>query len=150
MLLDSLIFFPDPNVPAPPPGVEERWIVTEDGIRLHAWYATPTDPVATLVWSHGNGGNIAGRVEVLLALATAGVAVLAYDYRGYGRAPGGRASAAYTSTRSRRTTASGAAASSPSVSWRFRRVARRRGIDLARDPAALRRRRGGIDLHTAR
>jgi hypothetical protein len=109
MPLDSLIFFPDPNVPAPPPGVEERWIVTEDGVRLHAWYATPTDPVATLVWSHGNGGNIADRVEVLLALAAAGVAVLAYDYRGYGKS-GGRPSergvyldalAAYDSERSR-------------------------------------------------
>lgn len=88
MLLDSLIFFPDPNVPAPPPGVTERWILTEDGIRLHAWHATPADPVATLVWSHGNGGNISGRAEVLLALAAAGVAVLAYDYRGYGRSAG--------------------------------------------------------------
>ena len=150
MLLDSLIFFPDPNVPAPPPGVEERWIVTEDGVRLHAWYATPTDPVATLVWSHGNGGNIAGRVEVLLALATAGVAVLAYDYRGYGKSAGRPsergvyldALAAYDSERT---------PWHPRRAYRgLRRVARRRGIDLARDPAALRRRRGGVDLHTAR
>ncbi len=109
MPLDGLIFFPDPEVPAPPPGVEERWIVAEDGVRLHAWYATPADPVATLVWSHGNGGNIAGRADVLLALVAAGVAVLAYDYRGYGRS-GGRPSepgvyldalAAYDSQRSR-------------------------------------------------
>ena len=88
MLLDHLIFFPDRDVPAPPPGVEERWLTAADGVRLHAWYAAPPAPAATLVWSHGNGGNIAGRVDVLQALADAGVAVLAYDYRGYGKSAG--------------------------------------------------------------
>lgn len=88
MLLDQLIFFPDPLVPAAPPGVEERWITASDGVRLHAWYAAPAAPAATLVWSHGNGGNIGGRAEVLLALAEAGLAVLAYDYRGYGKSAG--------------------------------------------------------------
>ncbi len=91
MLIESLIFFPDRDVPPPPPGIEERWITTSDGVRLHAWYGTPADPVATLVWSHGNGGNIAGRGDVLLALVDAGLAVLAYDYRGYGKS-GGRPS----------------------------------------------------------
>ncbi len=89
MLVENLIFFPDPVVPAAPAGVEERWITSEDGVRLHAWYAAPrAAPAATLVWSHGNGGNIAGRLDVLLALARAGVAVLAYDYRGYGKSAG--------------------------------------------------------------
>jgi hypothetical protein len=39
MLLDRLIFFPDAAVRDPPPGVEERAITTDDGVRLHAWYA---------------------------------------------------------------------------------------------------------------
>jgi uncharacterized protein len=93
VLLDHLIFFPDRDVPPAPPDVEERWITTSDGVRLHAWYAAPVDPVATLVWSHGNGGNIAGRVDVLRALVAAGLGVLAYDYRGYGKS-GGRPSEA--------------------------------------------------------
>jgi uncharacterized protein len=100
MLLDNLIFFPDAVVPDPPPGVEERGITTDDGVRLHAWYAPATaSPLATaqvpgagdtpvLVWSHGNGGNIANRVDVLLALQARGMSVLAYDYRGYGRSQG--------------------------------------------------------------
>jgi len=86
--LDALIFFPDPEVPDPPPGVEERWITTSDGVRLHAWSVSPPGATATLVWSHGNGGNIAGRADVLLALAARGLNVLAYDYRGYGRSEG--------------------------------------------------------------
>ncbi len=88
MPLDRLIFFPEPVVPDPPPGVGARTITTADGLRLHAWYAAPPGATATLVWSHGNGGNIAGRADVLLALAARGVSVLAYDYRGYGRSEG--------------------------------------------------------------
>ncbi len=87
-VLDALIFFPDRHVPPAPPDVEERWIETADGVRLHAWYAGPPDPPATLVWSHGNGGNIAGRADVLRALGRRGVGVLAYDYRGDGRSAG--------------------------------------------------------------
>jgi hypothetical protein len=88
VLLDALIFQPDAYVPDPPPGVKQRWIVTRDGVRLHAWHAAGPAAQPTLIWSHGNGGNIAGRADVLLALAACGLNVLAYDYRGYGRSAG--------------------------------------------------------------
>jgi hypothetical protein len=86
--LDSLIFFPDPLVPDPPPEVGERWITTADGLRLHGWYAEGAPDAPVLVWSHGNGGNIGDRGGVLMALAARGLGVLAYDYRGYGRSAG--------------------------------------------------------------
>jgi fermentation-respiration switch protein FrsA (DUF1100 family) len=88
VLLDTLIFQPDSSVPDPPPGVKQRWIVTEDGVRLHAWHAAGPAAQPTLIWSHGNGGNIASRTDVLLALAARGLNVLAYDYRGYGKSSG--------------------------------------------------------------
>jgi uncharacterized protein len=88
MLIDSFIFYPDRVMPAPPRGVEERWITTDDGVRIHAWYASAGAAAPTLVWSHGNGGNIGGRGEVLLALHRRGLSVLAYDYRGYGKSEG--------------------------------------------------------------
>jgi fermentation-respiration switch protein FrsA (DUF1100 family) len=88
VLLDAVIFQPDTNVPDPPPGVTERWIATTDEVRLHAWYAARRGARPTLVWSHGNGGSIAGRADVLLALAGRGLNVLAYDYRGYGKSSG--------------------------------------------------------------
>lgn len=87
-MLDALVFFPDRQVPAAPSDVAERWITTSDGVRLHAWYGGPSDPPATLLWSHGNAGNIADRVGVLRAFAARGLGVLAYDYRGYGRSDG--------------------------------------------------------------
>ncbi len=88
MLLDALLFQPDSQVPDPPPGVTERWITTTDQVRLHGWYIASRGATPTLVWSHGNGGNIAGRADVLLALAARGLNVLAYDYRGYGKSAG--------------------------------------------------------------
>src|SRR5262245_42204397 len=90
--LDRLVFFPDRSASPPPPGVEERWLTTADGVRLHAWYAAPRDGAPTLLWSHGNAGSIASRAVVLEALAARGLGVLAYDYRGYGRSAGGKPS----------------------------------------------------------
>lgn len=87
-MIDGMIFFPDRDVGAAPPGASDLWLETTDGVRLHAWRAGPRTAPATLVWSHGNGGNIAGRADVLLELAARGLDVVAYDYRGYGRSDG--------------------------------------------------------------
>ena len=88
MWIDHFVFFPDRQVGPPPAGVEERFLVTEDGQRLHAWYVRPRDGSPVLLWSHGNAGNIDSRRPLLLALAARGLGVLAYDYRGYGRSEG--------------------------------------------------------------
>ena len=78
-------------MPETPAGIEDRWVTAADGVRIHGWYAraphaSPQTP--TLLWAHGNGGNIGGRYEIQAALARKGVNVLAYDYRGYGRSEG--------------------------------------------------------------
>jgi uncharacterized protein len=87
-MIERLVFFPDRTVTDPPPGVAERWLTAADGTRLHAWQTLQTNPAASLVWSHGNAGNIGGRADVLSALAARGFDVLAYDYRGYGKSDG--------------------------------------------------------------
>jgi len=86
--LERLIFLPERGAPPAPPGVEDRWLTTRDGVRIHAWHVAAPRASATLVWSHGNAGNIAGRVDIAFALAARGLDVLAYDYRGYGRSDG--------------------------------------------------------------
>lgn len=89
MLLDSLIFFPDRDMPPTPAGLEDRRIRTSDGETLHAWLAREADERApVLLWSHGNAGNIGNRAGIVLAFAGEGLGVLAYDYRGYGRSTG--------------------------------------------------------------
>ena len=89
MLLDSLIFFPSRAMPPTPAGLEDRRFPTPDGETIHAWFAPPPrtrSPV--LLWSHGNGGNVGSRTDVLHALARERLGILAYDYRGYGRSTG--------------------------------------------------------------
>jgi fermentation-respiration switch protein FrsA (DUF1100 family) len=86
--IDRLVFVPDRSSAPPPAGVEERWIAADGGIRLHAFHADAGTASPTLVWSHGNAGNIALRADLLLALRERGLSVLAYDYRGYGRSEG--------------------------------------------------------------
>ncbi|HWP65539.1 MAG TPA: alpha/beta hydrolase [Candidatus Limnocylindria bacterium] len=88
VVLERLIFFPDPVMPPAPPGVVDRFITTADGVRIHAWWAPPPSRGPTLLWSHGNAGNVGNRAAILMALVARRLGVLAYDYRGYGRSEG--------------------------------------------------------------
>jgi uncharacterized protein len=87
-VIDRFIFFPSGFVSDPPEGISERWLTAADGTRIHAWQTTHAHPRASLVWSHGNAGNVSTRAQVMVALAARGFDVLAYDYRGYGKSEG--------------------------------------------------------------
>ncbi|WNV76875.1 alpha/beta fold hydrolase [Geodermatophilus sp. DSM 44513] len=88
-----LVYLPDAG-PVPPaatvlPGARDVGLHTADGLRLAAWYlpgATPDAP-AVLV-ANGNGGHRGLRAPLAAALHDAGLAVLLFDYRGYGGNPG--------------------------------------------------------------
>ncbi|HWS55414.1 MAG TPA: alpha/beta fold hydrolase [Pyrinomonadaceae bacterium] len=73
-----------------PRGGEDVWFETADGSRLHGWFvSSPTrPPAATVVYFHGNGGNISYVDWVGEQLAARGFDVLLFDYRGYGRSEG--------------------------------------------------------------
>ena len=78
---------------------EDVYFTTDDGVRLNAWFFaantnSPRRDLAVIV-CHGNGGNISHRLGLYDRLLDAGVNVLAFDYRGYGRS-GGRPSEAGT------------------------------------------------------
>jgi pimeloyl-ACP methyl ester carboxylesterase len=71
---------------------ENVFFKTGDGIELNAWFFpantnSPRAHLAVLV-CHGNGGNISHRLALYRALLETGVAVFAFDYRGYGRSQG--------------------------------------------------------------
>lgn len=67
----------------------EHFFVTDDGVRLHAWLFRPASADAPLiVWFHGNAGNITDRADMAVELARRGIAVLLFDYRGYGKSEG--------------------------------------------------------------
>jgi pimeloyl-ACP methyl ester carboxylesterase len=92
----QMIYFPDP-ARVPPAGevvegARDVTLVTEDGLRLGAWFLPASDrmrdaSMAVLV-APGNGGNRADRAGLATELSRRGFAVLAMDYRGYGGNPG--------------------------------------------------------------
>jgi len=93
MLEERLIFYPTPDHEARPDHYGLTWedvaLTTADGGQVHGWYITPVGtPRAYLLFSHGNAGNISHRLPIAERLADRGLAVLMYDYRGYGHSPG--------------------------------------------------------------
>ena len=67
---------------------EELWLDTDDGERLHAWWLPHPEARATLLFSHGNAGNISHRLDSLRIFHALELNVLIYDYRGYGNSSG--------------------------------------------------------------
>lgn len=61
---------------------------TSDGETLHGWWLPHEDSRATVLFLHGNAGNISHRLDSLQIFHELGVDVLIIDYRGYGRSSG--------------------------------------------------------------
>lgn len=68
--------------------VDEMWIETDDGELLHAWYCRADKPIASALYCHGNTGNLTHPADVMPHLVAAGINVLLFDYRGFGRSSG--------------------------------------------------------------
>lgn len=61
---------------------------TSDGVRLHGWYVNAEDAKGTVLFLHGNAGNISHRIDSIEIFNALGVDVFIIDYRGYGRSEG--------------------------------------------------------------
>ncbi len=102
MFEERLVFFPDRYATNEwDPGrmgveVEDVFFTTSDGVRLHAWWAPPLaeqapgapDALLTILYFHGNAGNLTNRIENIAFLRQLPANVLAVDYRGYGKSEG--------------------------------------------------------------
>lgn len=67
---------------------EDVWLKASDGVKIHGWYVPAAKPRGTLLFFHGNGGNISHRIETLEIFNRLGLNVLIVDYRGYGLSEG--------------------------------------------------------------
>ena len=90
---DRFIFHPDHVIDRDPShiglGFEDVFFTTEDGIRLHGWVVPHKEARATLVWFHGNAGNISDRLlNIKLLHDRIKTNIFIFDYRGYGRSGG--------------------------------------------------------------
>jgi uncharacterized protein len=89
---NSLLFFPQKELDGTPEKIkltfDEVSLLTADKVKLHAWWVPHDSARATLIFSHGNGGNISHRLDKLRMFHNLGLNVLLYDYRGYGKSEG--------------------------------------------------------------
>jgi fermentation-respiration switch protein FrsA (DUF1100 family) len=88
-----LIYFPSSFSQTPvEAGVSEMQIVTlqtKDGLSLKAWYRPSFhSQLPTLVFFHGNAGNIGNRGQIIQPFLKNGYGVLLTTYRGYSGNPG--------------------------------------------------------------
>jgi fermentation-respiration switch protein FrsA (DUF1100 family) len=92
---DGMLYLPDlpsRQLEATPNDIgldfRDVWIETEDGETLHGWYVPADDARATVLFFHGNAGNISHRLTSLSQMHSLGLNVLIFDYRGYGKSSG--------------------------------------------------------------
>lgn len=86
------LYFPLRTIEGTPEDIGLRYqnldLITKDGVSINAWFIPSGSPRATIIFSHGNGGNISHRLAKLQMLNRLGLDVIIYDYRGYGMSKG--------------------------------------------------------------
>ena len=90
-----LLYFPNIPSRALGPGpdsiglaYERVDLLTEDGVRLDAWFVPAREPRGIVLFFHGNAGNISHRLDSLKIFNNLKLSTLIFDYRGYGRSQG--------------------------------------------------------------
>jgi len=89
----SLTYFPDRTHYTPReagiPEMEELKLLTSDGQTIIAWYRPPQESSKpTIVYFHGNAGNIFNRGFIARSFLRKGYGMLLLTYRGYSGNPG--------------------------------------------------------------
>ena len=67
---------------------EDVHFATADGERLNGWLVQVPEARGTLLFFHGNAGNIGHRLDSISVFTDLGLNVFIFDYRGYGRSSG--------------------------------------------------------------
>jgi hypothetical protein len=88
----ALQYFPErartPPAAAGLPETEEVVLDSSGGARVIVWHIPPRGEKPVVLYFHGNGGSLRGRVDRFRALAADGTGLIALSYRGYGGSSG--------------------------------------------------------------
>jgi uncharacterized protein len=89
------VYFPDlpsRRVTATPADIglafETVTLSTSDGERLAGWFIPAPAARGTLLYLHGNGGNMGHRLDPIAVFHALGLSIFIIDYRGYGASSG--------------------------------------------------------------
>ncbi|PHS56923.1 MAG: alpha/beta hydrolase [Sulfurimonas sp.] len=88
----KLVYFPSKNINTNPEAIglvyESIIFQADDKTKLHAWYIPKKGAKTTLLFLHGNGGNISHRLDSIKIFNSLEMNVFIFDYRGYGNSEG--------------------------------------------------------------
>ncbi len=89
---EKFIYVPSARIKATPASAgmhyEQVALVASDGVRLAGWYLPLADARGTVLFCHGNAGNISDLIGVAEDAHRLGLGILLFDYRGYGQSEG--------------------------------------------------------------
>jgi len=88
----KFLYYPIKNISITPQeigiGFEDVFFTTADNVKLNGWYIPAKNAQFTILFCHGNGGNIMHRLDNIQLLNNLGVNCFIFDYRGYGKSAG--------------------------------------------------------------
>ena len=91
-LQSRLVFFPTREIDATPADAglpyQDVSFTAADGTRLHGWWVSAPGARGTVLFFHGNAGNVSHRLHSLRSFHELGMNTFIFDYRGYGRSEG--------------------------------------------------------------
>lgn len=86
------VYFPTSAIVAIPSDAgllfEDIMLKTSDGISISGWYVPAENQRGTILFFHGNGGNISHRIEFIEMFYKLNLSTFIIDYRGYGKSEG--------------------------------------------------------------
>ena len=96
----DFVFKPTGAIAAPVekglPSVSQEKVTLEDGTIVTVWQAPPSEPGApTVLYFHGNSGNVSGRAPRFQQIIDSGMGLYAPSYRGYAGSEGSASEAAF-------------------------------------------------------
>ena len=92
LVLPRFVFIPSTDIRATPMEIDlpfdDITMTASDNVRLQAWYIPAVNARATLLFFHGNSGNISHRLDSLRIFNELGLSVFIPSYRGYAQSQG--------------------------------------------------------------
>ena len=91
-LQPSFLYYPVRDVAYSPSDIgltfEKVALHTEDDIKIAAWFIPADAAEYTILFCHGNAGNLSHRLDSINVFNELGLSCLIFDYRGYGNSQG--------------------------------------------------------------
>jgi len=87
-VLPSLIYGPIKEQTKSTLNLQDIYLTTSDKVKINVWYVKAKNNKPTILFCHGNGGNISSYEDLADIFSSKGYGVLLLDYRGYGKSEG--------------------------------------------------------------